>query len=175
MGYLQEMKTYLLFSVCIVLAVSCRFWSRDYRHPEPLGVGWCDKFDAEPIPERDTPYLIEGEWVDALTGEHRMTFYPNGTTDNDRVRWRIENIKYHLIVGNEPHAFYVYNRGDRHCAVRAIAVDKSYMIIRDLDVEEVFIKKSAEKPQQPQRPDFDNPDGGVDAGSAKSHSGSDET
>ncbi len=169
------MKTYLIFSVCIVLAVSCRFLGRDYRHPEPLGLRWCDKFDAEPIPKRDIPYLIEGEWVDALSGEHRMTFYPDGTTDNDRVRWRIENIKYHLIVRNEPQEFYTYNRGDRHCTVRAIAVDGAYMIIRDLDSEEVFIKKSVVRPKQPRTPEFDCPDGGVDAVPADIDSGSDET
>jgi hypothetical protein len=172
------MKKYLIFPVCIALAVSCRFSGRGYRLPEPLGLGWCDKFDAEPIPERDTPYLIEGEWLDALTEKHRMTFYPDGTTDNDRVRWRIENIKYHLIVGNEPHEFYAYDRGDRNCTVRAIAIDQSYMIIRDLDVEEVFIKKSAvqaKQPPQPQTPVVETPDGGVDAGPAKRDSRSDET
>lgn len=169
------MKKYLLILVCLVLVVSCRFWGRDYQHPEPLGLRWCDKFDAEPILARDAPYLIEGEWLDARTGQHRMTFFPDGTTDNARVRWRIDNIKYHLIVRNEPHEFYAYTRGDRDCTVRAIAVDESYMIIRDLEVEEVLVRKSAAQPKHPQTPSFDNPDGGVDAGPAKGDLRSDDT
>ncbi len=161
-------KVMLVLPACIGLAVSCRFWGHDYQPPKPLASSWCDKFDAEPIPDRDAPYLIEGEWVDDLTGERRMTFYPDGATDNDQVRWRIENVKYHRLVGNEPHEFYVYTRGDRNCTVRAIAVDEMYMVIRDLEVEEVFIKAVA----QPGAPLIEPPDGGIDAGPSDSDSGS---
>ena len=159
------MKKYFIFLGCIGLAVSCRFRGHGHQPPKPLTLSWCDKFDAEPIPERDAPYLIEGEWVDDLTGERRMIFYPDGATDNERVRWRIENVKYQRLVGNEPHEFYVYTRHDRHCSVRAVAVDQIYMIVRDLEVEEVFIKAGA------QAPVVETPDGGIDAGPADSDSG----
>ena len=150
----------LLALVCLIVA--CRFPGREETLPDPIDAGWCDRFDRMPIPKRDTPYLIEGAWIDNGTNDTEITFYPNGSTDDPRVRWRIENGRYHHLIGNEPIEFFVYAREQDRCTVKTIYVDREHMIIRHLDSEAVFTRsgRSASMVERPDATDAGRPDGG---------------
>ncbi len=118
----------------------------------PPDATWCDKFDAETIPKRKAPYVVEGVWLSESDGESEMTFFPNGATDDEQVHWRIENAKYLRIVGEEPQQFFTYRRSGSYCIVKTLSVDQFVMTVSDLNSEVTFIQKTPKNPAWALRP-----------------------